>query len=75
MAMAVKCDRCGNLREYYAGDEEFKESEKANGIILIDRYSYTQYGYFLRKSYDLCPDCMRKLEAFIKNRDDIGYKE
>lgn len=41
MAMAVKCDRCGNLREYYAGDEEFKESEKANGIILIDRYSYT----------------------------------
>ena len=46
MATAMKCDRCGNLYECYAGDTEFKESEKANGIVLIDRYSYIEHRYF-----------------------------
>ena len=73
MAMAMKCDRCGKLYEYYEGIREFNNSEKANGVLFIDRENNK---YCKRKSYDLCPDCMKKFEAFIKNdEDDIGCKE
>lgn len=73
MARAMKCDRCGKLYEYYAGYKEFKNSEKANGFLLIDRDA--DFSYWSRRSYDLCQDCMRKLIKFIKNDDDIGYTE
>ena len=67
MARAKKCDRCGKLHEHYDGGREFKNSEKANGVILIDRDLDNKY--WPRKSYDFCPDCMRKLETFIKNEE------
>lgn len=67
MARAKKCDRCGKLPEHYDGGREFKNSEKANGVILIDRDLDNKYR--TRKSYDFCPDCMRKLETFIKNEE------
>ena len=67
MAIAKKCDRCEELYEYYAWSKEFKNSEKSNGFILMDRdldnICYEQ------KYYDLCTDRMRKLEAFIKNEE------
>lgn len=66
MARANKCDRCGKLHEHYDGSKEFKNSEKANGVILIDRDLDNEYR--TRKAYDFCPDCMRKLEAFVKNK-------
>lgn len=68
MAIAKKCDRCGKLYEHYDGNMEFKTSEKANGFMLIDRDA--DFAYFGRRSYDLCVDCMIKLEAFIKNEED-----
>ena len=68
MAMAKKCDRCGKLHEYYSGNTEFKNTERANGVLFIDRDLDREY--WSRESYDLCPDCMRKLEAFIKNEED-----
>ena len=67
MARAKKCDRCGKLHEHYDGVREFKNSEQANGVILIDRDLDNKY--WPRKSYDFCPDCMRKLEAFIKTKE------
>ena len=67
MARAKKCDRRGKLHEHYDGIREFKNSEKANGVILIDRDLDNKY--WTRKSYDFCPDCMRKLETFIKNEE------
>ena len=67
MARAKKCDRCGKLHEHYDGIKEFKNSEKANGVILIDRDLDNKY--WSRESYDFCPDCMRKLEKFIKNEE------
>ena len=47
---AKKCDRCGKLYEHYDGNKEFKNTEKANALFLIDR---------------LCPDCMKNLEEFL----------
>ena len=70
MATAMKCDRCGNFYGYSKGSN----SEKSNGVIHIDRDLNNIFP--MRKSYDLCPDCMKKLEAFIKNDDNnIVYKE
>ena len=34
---AKKCDRCGKLYESYDGSKEFKNTERANAVILIDR--------------------------------------
>lgn len=63
---AMKCDRCGKLYEYYYGDETFKKTEKANAIYFIDKN--LDKGYYSRKTYDLCPDCMRKFEDFLKGK-------
>lgn len=68
MARVKECDRCGKLYKYYAGYKEFKNSENANGVLFIDRDFDNKY--WSRMSYDLCPDCMMKLEAFIKNEED-----
>ena len=63
MTTYKECDRCGMLYKYYAGSTEFKNLEKSNGILFIDRDLSGRY--WSNKSYDLCPDCMRKLEAFF----------
>ena len=75
MAVAKKCDRCGKFYEYYAGrNTEFKKSGKSNGLVLLD-YD-TKGGYWVNKSYDLCPECMRKLEAFlIRNEEDNSNEQ
>ena len=63
---AMKCDRCGKFYEHYAGSKTFFETTKANGIILIDmdlgRNCYN------RKTYDLCPECMREFKKFLENK-------
>lgn len=63
MARAMKCDRCGKLHEHYDGSRQFKDTEKANGLQLIDKDLDKKY--WSRKSYDLCPDCMEELEKFL----------
>ena len=64
---AKKCDRCDKLYEHYDGSKEFKNTERANAVLLIDRDLDNEY--WTRKSVDLCPNCMKKLEAFIKNKE------
>ena len=61
---AKNCDRCGKLFEHYDGFKEFKKTEKANALFLIDRD--LNNNYWKRKDYDLCPECMAKLEQFLK---------
>lgn len=62
-----KCDRCGKFYESYDGSREFKNTKKANAVILIDRDLDNRY--WSRESFDLCQNCMRKLEKFIKNKE------
>ena len=73
MAIVMKCDRCGKLYAHYDGSIEFGNYAKANGFMFID--SSLDKKYLPRKSYDLCVDCMRKLEAFVKNKKDMSYTE
>lgn len=62
--IAMKCDRCGKLYEHYDGSKQFKNTKKANGLQLIDKDIDRKY--WSRESYDLCPDCMKGLEKFLK---------
>lgn len=67
---AKKCDRCGKLFEHYDGIKEFKNTEKANALLLIDETLIINTG--VRKSYDLCPECMKKLEDFLRGGSGDG---
>ena len=60
-AIAMKCDRCGKLCEYYTGHRTSKET---NEFTLIDMYDM----YSDRKAYDLCPECMREFKKFLENK-------
>lgn len=64
---AMKCDRCGKLYEHYYGCKTFNNTEKANAIELVDKD--LDEGYWYRKTYDLCPDCMREFEDFFTGID------
>lgn len=64
---AKKCDRCSKLYEHYDGSKKFRDTEKANALILID--SNLDNKYWSRRNLDLCPDCMKMLEVFIKNEE------
>ena len=49
---AMKCDRCGKIYKEHEGMTVDTELAR---IYLKDR-----------KTYDLCPDCMKELEDFLK---------
>lgn len=34
---AKKCDRCGKFYDHYDGARQFKDWERANALVLIDR--------------------------------------
>ena len=68
---AKKCDRCGKLFEHYDGAKEFKHTERANAILLIDRDLDNKY--WSRKSYDLCPECMKIIEELLNEKDILQY--
>lgn len=68
---AKKCDRCGKLFEHYDGAKEFKHTERANAILLIDRDLDNIYRS--RKSYDLCPECMKMIEELLNEKDILQY--
>ena len=58
-----KCDRCGKLVEFFNGSETPKNADIANPIKLINIDQNPKD----RKTYDLCPDCMKELEDFLNN--------
>ena len=64
---AKKCDRCGRFYESYDGSREFKNTKRSNAVILI--YRDLNNKYWSRESFDLCQNCMRKLEKFIENKE------
>lgn len=59
---AKKCDRCGAFYE--------KEKEHSNGGMFFDKIykinSYISNGSNLCAVFDLCPDCRKAFEEFMK---------
>lgn len=64
MMRAKKCDRCGKFYDHYDGIQQFKNGERANALVLIDRDLDEKY--WTRKTCDLCPACMGGFETFIR---------
>ena len=66
---AYKCDCCGGLYESYDGivlDERPKEhvTSSATTLVLYKSNSLPV------KSYDLCPNCMRKILAMLRGNKE-----
>lgn len=60
MALARKCDRCGNLYEVLYININHK---RLNSIIIADRDmigSYSNHGIF-----DLCPECLKSFKSWL----------
>lgn len=60
MAIARKCDRCGNLYETY---NTKNDKTKINGLITINLDDNQKY--FGHWAMDLCPDCMREFQNWL----------
>lgn len=66
---AKKCDRCGKFYDYYNGN---KNKESANAIKFVENARDGVYGCSL---YDLCPECMSKLQEWLmKGMKTNGYR-
>ena len=64
MANARKCDRCGL---YYDSYNDKNNSEKINGIMLINIDSNNRY--FSHGPHDLCPACSNELMKWFKKEN------
>lgn len=62
MASAMQCDRCGN---YYNSYEKYRG---LNGVALI-HVPKAGKEYYLRKVYDLCPECLDAAKIFLSNAE------
>lgn len=65
MSSAMKCDVCGKYYDKYRGIDIFPEVGKANLVTLYDEQN--RVDSIERKSYDLCPECMKRLLNFLNN--------
>lgn len=59
---AKKCDRCGRFYENYDGRKAFHKSQ-SNSLSLRD--TDCEGKFWKRDRFDLCEDCMTKLESFL----------
>lgn len=64
MALAKKCDRCGNL---YEPKDMDVCGAIANGLSLIDRDEQNAR-VINRKYFDLCQECLAYLANWLKNK-------
>lgn len=63
MALAKKCDRCGNL---YEPKDMDVCGAIVNGLSLIDRDEQNSRAVN-RRYFDLCPECLISLSNWLKN--------
>lgn len=61
MACAKKCDRCGKLYEQYNSKNDRKNP---NGIMVLNLDSRGRY--FTHNALDLCPDCMKEFQDWLR---------
>lgn len=64
MALANKCDACGRFYKYY--DDIKIDDYVTNGIGFLN---LTRVGdcRYVSKKVDLCPECMKKVMAYINS--------
>ena len=62
MSIARKCDRCGNLYEFYPNSTDKKNY---NAIRLALYTAYGDLSSYYGKGIDLCSECMNKFDMFM----------
>lgn len=62
MALARKCDRCG---DFYVPETRKVNGDDCNAITLINRDLSNKY--YANRSYDLCPNCLDSLLKWLSN--------
>ncbi len=62
-----KCDRCGEI--YKEGETTEIEGYEANGIKLICVDKNGNWNWDRKRLYDLCPDCLRHLCAWLEGEE------
>ena len=69
MAMARKCDRCG---DYYMPDALLMKNAggRVNAIRLMDLKYEDGMLDQQRKLYDLCPSCLYSLKQWLYGKED-----
>ena len=67
MANAMKCDRCGKLYESY---NTKKDNKNINGFIPVNLD--VDRKYYSHGVTDLCPDCMKEFQNWMK---EVKYME
>lgn len=69
MVKAVKCGRCGRFFEYYAVKDY--TGDAAEGFNTVVQGSYTDHdGYYHKKTYELCTDCCREFNEWLKEAEE-----
>lgn len=69
--LAKKCDRCGRLYEHYDGQKVFPKS-LSNSLELRD--TDCRGSIWPQDRFDLCKDCMTKLESFFCTEVEIDER-
>jgi len=61
---AKKCDRCERFYEPYQPDAALKQSN----MLIFAEYYENEYGpgYYERRQFELCPDCMTDAVRFMQ---------
>lgn len=70
MALAKKCDRCGNL--YEPKDVTIK-NQQVNGLTLIERNAGNS-GCTNRGYVDLCPMCLGSFDCWLRMAVEPKFK-
>jgi len=64
--LAMMCDRCGKLYEPYYKDNKNIKQGKTNGIHFgMTNVAGLNINRYKLDIFDLCPECMDKLLAFM----------
>lgn len=68
MALARKCDICGNYYDKYGTKNSDKRDNALIFAVLFDDYSIDK-----KKILDCCPNCMKEIKEKIKElgRNDV----
>lgn len=64
-----KCDRCRSSYEPYQPDAALKHSNMlifAEDFTTIDKEWTGDFGYYERRAFELCPDCMADAVKFMQ---------
>lgn len=70
-----KCTRCGEYFEDNAWLSKGNRNKNAIVLTTMQRGSETSFNYVNSAIFDLCPDCMAKLEQWLSNEEEKNDRE